>query len=199
MELLRFEEAEPDVYPTLTFQPSPESYPEYHESEEPYDPQPVQLVAAYWRRIELWIDRRWTPRQCVWTVRGPGNWKPHLSPVSNIVIDEWDETGYVWNASTLNPSPLGGYELPFRGTYRITATVGGTTEPVPEPVVMAYLRLKAYYEDGRSREGIAGAASETLNLGGEIEETVQRSPNWLAKALQHSGCADLLRQYRRPH
>lgn len=199
MDVLRFEEAEPDVYPELTFTPSLETDPEYDPEEAPHDPEPVNMVKPYWRRIELFINQRWTPRQCAWKVRGPGNWTPHLTPISNITIDVWDETTHVWNATTLNPSPLGGYEIPNRGTYRIRATVGDTSDPVPEPVVMAYIRLKAYYEDAKSQDSVVGATSQSLNLGGEIEETIQRSPTWQAKALFFSGCADLLRQYRVPH
>jgi hypothetical protein len=65
---------------------------------------------------------------------------------------------------------------------------------VPAPVLAAFARLAEYSADTDER---AGATDYSVNLGGAIQESYRRYPSWLARAMQYSGAADLLRPYRR--
>ena len=87
---------------------------------------------------------------------------------------------------------MGGLVLPH-GTYRITATVGADN-PVPAVVLQAFDRLRDYIE--AEPVGVPGASSYSINLG-QISENFRRNPAYIARALEMSGAADLLRQYRR--
>ncbi len=185
MEILHFEEAAPASYPEL---------PVYWD--EGSDFENIAPLRHLWSRIEKWICWRWSPRQCVWTVRGPGVWEPHLKPVSNLTVDKWDDSTYTWSAATPHASPLGGFCLPERATYKISGTVGDTQEAVPQLVVEAYQRLHGYYNEMQRDAAPAGSSSYSLNIGETLAEQIERSPNWKAKALQHSGAADLLRSFR---
>jgi len=150
--------------------------------------------AVIWARIEAYVSTRWTARAVVWTVAGPGDWEPLLTPATVSAVEQW--TGSAWAAVTLNPSPLGGYCL-NDATYRITAAVGGGT--VPEAVNQAYRRLAEYSSDAGSpgpTKGRSGASSVSLDLG-EYKTSFDRAPTWLARAMSNSGAADLLRPYRR--
>ena len=89
-------------------------------------------------------------------------------------------------------SPWGGYDLPGDGPYRITADVGGGD--VPAAVSEAFRRLAEYLTDATDR---AGVSSYSVNMGGAIEESYQRNPAWVARAMELSGAADLLRPYKR--
>jgi hypothetical protein len=184
MDVLKFEEAEPSVYPDLIA---------FDGEGEALDP--VTPDRALWQRIEAYIAHRWTPRQCVWTVEGPGVWLPHLSPVSNASVDGWDDTTFTWSSADPSPTPLGGFVFYGCRTYRITTTVGDTVLPVPQPVIEAYMRLYDYAAEACAVP--AGANSYGLKIGDGLDETIARSPNWLARAMQQSGAGDLLRGYRR--
>jgi len=78
--------------------------------------------------------------------------------------------------------------------FRVTATVGSDDEP-PEAVLEAFRRLAEYLADEPDR---SAASSYSVNMGGAIEESYNRNPAWVARALELSGAADLLRPYRRP-
>lgn len=145
---------------------------------------------ALWQRIEAYVAHRWTERSVVWIVEGPGHWQAPLTPVSDVTVEAWADGSY--SPATPEASPLGGLILPV-GTYRITATVGADN-PAPAIVLEAFNRLRAYFE--AEDFGVPGASSYSVNLG-QVSESVRRSPAWMAHALQHSGAADLLRQYRR--
>jgi hypothetical protein len=142
--------------------------------------------AAVWRRIESFIALRVAPRECIYTVAGPGAWRPRLRPFEIDLVERWDNSG--WNAVTLPPEPLGGVEL-GAGTYRITASIGSFGTP-PADVLEAARRLASY------QLGIAGVGAHVgrkeINLG-ELRVSSER---WPARALQLSGAADLLRPYR---
>jgi hypothetical protein len=146
--------------------------------------------AMIWARIEDYIAHRFTEREVVWTLLGNGGdqFHPRLTPVTSSVADLW--TGEAWEAVTLLQGPLG-VCLPASGTYRITAQVGGGD--VPAPVSEAFRRLAEYLA---ADPGTAGASSTSVSIG-PIEETLDRAPTWIARAMQHSGAADLLRTYRR--
>jgi len=186
MHLLHFDEAEPATYPDL------EQYDDEGDSLDALVP-----TRAYWRRIEEHIAHRWTSRQCVWIIRGPGLWESHLAPLSNVTVDVWGETDYTWSSATPTPSPMGGFDFSDHRTYRITATVGNTAEEVPQLIVEAYLRLEAYYEDHDTISIPAGSSSYSSKVGEALTDEITRAPTWIARAMQHSGCADLLRSYRR--
>ena len=177
-ELLHEVEAAPAAYPVVAV------YPHRH-YETPLPEQAVVDPAIVWRRIEAHVAHRWTTRTVVWTVAGPGEWKPRLTPATVTSSERW--TGAEWAAVTLAASPLGGLELPGDGPYRITATVGGGT--VPEDVAEAFRRLHEY------SRGIAESFRDELAMV-EVPETTYAASR-AGKALQLSGAADLLRPYRR--
>ncbi len=65
---------------------------------------------------------------------------------------------------------------------------------VPAAVSEAFRRLAEYLADATDR---AGVSSYSVNMGGAIEESYQRNPAWVARAMELSGAADLLRPYKR--
>jgi len=147
-------------------------------------------AAMIWARIEAYTAHRWTVREVVWTLTGCGGdqFHPRLVPVVSRVSHVW--TGAAWEALTLLDGPLG-FCLPRDGTYRITAQVGAGD--VPAPVSEAFRRLAEYLADD---PGTAGASRTSVEIG-PIKEAMDRNPAWVAKAMQHSGAGDLLRNYRR--
>lgn len=145
---------------------------------------------AIWQRIEAYTAHRWTPRTVVWTVEGPGEWSPPLTPATVSTAEVWD--GSAWIAAAPDASWSGGYDLILEGPYRITASVGGGA--VPAAVNEAFRRLAEYLAEATDTP--AGASSYAYQLGDQ-QETIQRNPAHVAKAMQNSGAADLLRPYRR--
>lgn len=145
-------------------------------------------ASAVWQRIESYTAHRWTSRDVVWTVEGEGDWTPPLVPAVLTVAETWETGG--WVRTTLPEGPLG-YCLPGDGPYRITATVGGGN--VPAAVLEAFRRLAEYLADETDRAGLSQYSVKV----GEIEESYDRSATWVARAMQLSGAADLLRPYRR--
>ena len=174
MEILQREEAVPSSLPSP---PSGMSTPA------------LMLEASVWARIEAYTAHRFTTREVVWTVEGPGEFKPDLQPATITAQEVWD--GTAWIAASLTAGPLGGVELTGEGPYRITADVGGGT--VPAPVSEAFRRLAEYLAESDTPPGVS---SYSYRLG-DVEETMQRNPAHVARALQYSGAADLLRPYRR--
>ena len=145
-------------------------------------------AAVIWARIEAYVSARWTTRAVVWTVEGPGDWVPLLTPATITTVEKW--SGTAWVTATPDASPLGGYQLDDL-TYRFSCTVGGGT--VPEAVKEAFRRLAEYLaEDPKTR----GANRESYSVG-PINTDMRRDPAWLGAAMINSGAADLLRPYRR--
>ena len=148
-----------------------------------------------WQRIEGYICFRWTARQVVWTVEGPGDWELPLQPATLTTAERW--TGDAWENVTLQPGPCG-LSLPLAGPYRLTATVGAGT--VPAAVNEAFRRLAEYSAsigDYGSWKGAAGATSNSFNLSEGVSYSTNRYADWQAKSMINSGAADLLRPYRR--
>jgi len=147
-------------------------------------------AAMIWARIEDYTAHRFSVREVVWTLTGGGGdqFHPRLTPVVSRVAHIWD--GAAWEALTLLDGPLG-ICLPRDGTYRITAQVGAGD--VPAPVSEAFRRLAEYMADDPGR---VGTTSFTDKIG-PLEESINRAPTWLARAMQYSGAGDLLRPYRR--
>ncbi|MCI5110406.1 MAG: hypothetical protein MRY75_07605 [Marivita sp.] len=144
-----------------------------------------------WARIEAYIAHRWTPRQVIWIVEGDGDWCPNLAPLEVTAEEMWN--GTAWVSATVYASPYGGYRLTQAGLFRFTGTVGANAGDVPAAVFEAFKRLASYYADCDDRAG-ANSVSERL---GDLETSVTRNPAWMARAMQNSGAADLLRPYRR--
>ncbi|MEM9341417.1 MAG: hypothetical protein AAGA87_00060 [Pseudomonadota bacterium] len=145
---------------------------------------------ALWRRIEAYIAHRWTERQVAWIVEGPGCFTPTLTPATITSVEIW-QTGE-WQSVTLSPAPLG-QVLPGAGPYRFTANVGAGTVP---PDVMAAFRRLAEYLRKSGEDTSPGSRSTGVSMG-EINLSTERAPTWIARALDYSGAADLLRPYRR--
>ncbi|MGV8987598.1 MAG: hypothetical protein ACOH2H_15100 [Cypionkella sp.] len=143
-----------------------------------------------WGRIEAYVSTRYSSRTVAWVVEGPGDWAPLLEPATVSAVEAW--TGTAWTAVTLNPSPFGGYNLPGEGPYRFTGTVGGGS--VPAMVSEAYRRLAEYI--GAADDVPPGVTSYSTAVS-VITENLDRSVNWLARAMINSGAADMLRPYRR--
>lgn len=142
-----------------------------------------------WQRIEAYTAHRFTERQATWLVEGKGHFAFPLAPATLASVECWN--GTAWEATTLSPGPYG-YCLPDAGPYRILANVGGGD--VPDAVQGAYRRLAEYLADDPGR---AGVSEYSVEMGGTISEAYKRNPAWLARALDYSGAADLLRPYRR--
>ncbi|KEP68027.1 hypothetical protein DL1_16615 [Thioclava dalianensis] len=146
-------------------------------------------AAALWQRIEAYCAHRWTARGVVWIVEGAGDWQPPLTPATLDTVEEW-QAGE-WVAFTPGASPFGGYDLRGCGPYRITATVGGGD--LPAAVSEAFRRLAEYLATAPAP---TGASAQTVTVG-QLSEAVTLTPSHIARAMQFSGAADLLRAYRR--
>ena len=143
-----------------------------------------------WQRIESYIAFRWTDREVIWIVDGSGEWCPRLSPSSVTATEEWVDLS--WSAIAPDASALGGFVFDGSGPFKVTADVGSGSPP--SGVDEAFRRLAEYWAD--SSPGPAGATSSSHDVGG-FAVSHDRSASWLAKAMQNSGAADLLRNYRR--
>lgn len=143
-------------------------------------------VGAIWGRIEGWICHRWSVREVVFVLEGPGPWVPRLRPFAATSVEVWQ--GEAWTAVTLPATPLGGYVLEA-ATYRITGAAGSATTP-PESAQEAYRRLAEYFV------AVSGDEAHGLSNGSDGDYSFRRSATWPARAIHNSGAADLLRGYR---
>jgi hypothetical protein len=142
-----------------------------------------------WHRIEAYTARRWTPRNVTWLVRGPGEWVPPLAPAEVVQAYIW--TGDDWAEITLATAPRG-FDLQD-GRFKIDCTVG-TDNAAPAAVLEAFDRLSKYVV--AEVAGVPGASSYSIDMG-QLSESITRHPAFMARALDNSGAADLLRPYRR--
>ncbi len=145
---------------------------------------------AIWPRLEMWCNVRWSPREVIWVIEGPVEWVPPLTPYDNLRVEIWQSGA--WVNVTPEPSPFGGYCLTKSGPYRVTATVGAG--PVPPAAEEAIKRLVAYLEDDSAPAGIT---EYRVDMAETIEEEIHRSPTHMARSLQNSGAADLLKPWKR--
>jgi hypothetical protein len=190
---LKIIEGEPSTYPQVT-EPLPAS-----------DSQLEKVVTNAWQRIEAYIAHRWNSRSIVYVAEGPGEWFPTLSPTTISTFEVWRDNQ--WQVVTLDPTPLGGYIL-ARETYQLTGIVGSTDEP-PRAVKNAVFRLVEYFinidETPRAQRVASTYKTDqepyfqpAQNFHSLRSVEYERSnPNWIARALQYSGAADLLRPYRK--
>ncbi|MDN5872795.1 MAG: hypothetical protein L0H29_00230 [Sinobacteraceae bacterium] len=142
-----------------------------------------------WDRLEAYVAHRWVAREVTWIICGGGEWKPPLTPA---VIDKayiW--TGDDWEETTLAPAPIG-FTVP-EGRLKIEATVGANNT-APAAVKEAIQRLSDYVT--AETIGAPGASSYSANVG-QLSESISRHPAFMARALDNSGAADLLRPYKR--
>lgn len=155
------------------------------------------LERAVWQRIEGYVAHRFALRPVVWIAEGPGEWIPPLTPATVTTVEKWDCTTSAWLAATLSPSPSGGYLLQSYAQYRFTGTAGNAdiyaTSLIPDGVQEAYRRLARYMMTDPGRPG----ASREVQSIDVLRREIERDPAHMAKALQNSGAADLLRSYRR--
>ncbi|MCO5129390.1 MAG: hypothetical protein M9932_02360 [Xanthobacteraceae bacterium] len=149
------------------------------------------LADVAWARIEAYTSHRYSERSVVWIVEGPGEWSPPLQPAT-ITRAEIFAAGYYEDVD-LEPTAFDGVWLTGAGPYRFTATVGDDDADIPAAVTEAVKRLAEYLAQD---PGTAGAASERVDVTDIESVSVSRSPSWMARALQNSGAADLLRGYR---
>lgn len=148
-------------------------------------------LPVIWRRLESWMAWRWGQRPATFIVEGGcGAWRPPLYPLVATTVERWD--GDAWGAVTLSADPLGGLKIGDGSHYRVAGTLGFDVDP-PEDVLEAYRRLAEYSSE---EHGLDGSSSRTVELG-NLRESYERAPTWLARALTNSGAADLLRPYRR--
>lgn len=152
-------------------------------------------AAFIWHQLERRIAWRWAERTVEWIIEGgPAAFDPPLRPATFTATEVWN--GEEWEAVTLAPTPRGGVFLSSAAAYRITATVGDT-DPPPELMMQAYVRLAEYLGEVENEPAPAGAQSHSIDLGG-VKESTRFDPWRRARALDMSGAADLLRVYRRP-
>lgn len=145
-----------------------------------------------WARIESYIAHRFSVRPVVWLIEASAGdqWVPPLGPIVSWTAERWwDE----WTAVDLMQGPLG-LHMPSNGTFRIAAQIG--VDEIPAPVAEAFRRLAEYYAGGRSTVNEPGASNFDFKMD-ELQWSVQRNPAHMARAMQNSGAADLLRPYRR--
>lgn len=174
IDVIKQFEATPDAYPTVT---------PFNRLGHIDDVQDAPVNAdQVWQRIESYVAHRWTPREVVWTFTGNAGdeFTPRLVPMVSHDAHFW---GDQWESVTLQSGPFG-LQLPFDGTYRITATVGGGD--LPAAVGEAFKRLHEYTR---------GINDSFKNEAAIQDDTTVR--NWTGRALQLSGAADVLRPYRR--
>jgi hypothetical protein len=143
-----------------------------------------------WQRLESYIAWRYSERSVQWIAEGCGEWRPTLKPATITTVEVW--RGETWEITSLCASPLGGYMLPGVGPYRFTGTAGVDDADMPVIIMEAFRRLAEYFAE--IEYDSVGKSSENVP---DIWQGEYASPSWRARALQDSGAADLLRNYRR--
>lgn len=193
-----------------TIEAIPESWPVIPETAliqvQDSNGQPVAIgdQSWVWQRIESYCAHRWTPREVTWLVQGDGIWTPPLWPATITKVEHWSSD---WAARVVDISPWGGIVL--RGdAHRITAIVGADN-PAPPAVIKAAARLTNYLMQqidpqdpdlwATSMRWIVTPEMKDGETapGHKTQESYTRPADYIAKALQYSGAADLLRPYRR--
>jgi hypothetical protein len=160
---------------------------------------------ALWARIEAWIAHRFSERTVTWIVRNRGEFVPDLTPAGPLTVERWQylsDLSIGFEAYTPDPTPAGGVLLvegprPVSDGYphhRITATVGANNA-APPVVQDAFRRLAEYL--AVTADAPAGSSRYGVTMGTGLSEQVTRDPRWIARALELSGAADLLRPFRR--
>lgn len=160
--------------------------------EYPAAPEGLSAAAAaipadvVWDRIERYTRTRWIARPVVWQVECGRKeaFCPRLSPAAFVMAHRWDEDSREWTIVDIDAAPWG--VLIDSGSWQLTFKVGGG--PPPLRALEAYRRLAEYWAEAQASPGLANVRD------GDYSATFDR--NALARALQLSGAADLLRPYR---
>lgn len=148
------------------------------------------LWETAWLRVEQYTAHRWIPRAVTWITEGPGLWRPPLTPFAASATEVW--AGSEWLPITLDTGPGPFLTLPTLGAYRFTGTAGADAGEIPPCFMVAAERLARYMAD----PGKPGVTSERVQAG-SVVIAKSRAEDYLARSLQSSGAADLLRYYRR--
>lgn len=189
---LSIEEAAPEAYPQIVLGQT--------------DPNIAKIVTVAWQRVEAWIAHRWGVRAVMFVAEGPGDWVPPLGPFTATTVESW--TGSAWVTASVAPSPLGGYCLDVQGPFRFTGNCGAAGDP-PQAVKEAVFRLTEYFlgvdavpASERPLSKFRTSLEPYVDENGEEQgvrevEREQQNANWIARAMQLSGAADLLRPWRK--
>jgi hypothetical protein len=140
-------------------------------------------AAVIWDRLEAFTNFRWS-ETVVEIVVNPDHeiqWKPPYAP---FVVD-------LVNGEPANPDQFGAVTIRNRAIVR--ATIGGAVPS--ETVKTAYRRLSEYFAV-RGRVP-AGAQRYSVNIGGDISESISQRSDHMARAMHNSGAADLLRKFKK--
>lgn len=182
---------------------APALRPQIFKSAPPPNSREAIFSVTAWERVEAFIGWRWGARDAVFTVEGPGEWLAPLSPATFGVSEIWRDDA--WEVVTLRPTALGGLFLPEIAHYRIAASVGAAGE-APRAVKEAVFRLAEYLlaaDNVPASERIVASLKSEHDRPDDInsqdvrpQEFAHHGPTWIAKAMQNSGAADLLRPWR---
>jgi hypothetical protein len=148
-----------------------------------------------WGRVEAWITTRWPERSAVAIVQGPGRWQPALSPFTVATVETWAQNAWALldtEQVAQIASPLG-FTLDGEALFRFTGVLGDDDATVPGAVLEAARRLAEFFAMGQNEGGAAFHEAEKL---GDYSRH-GRPVNWMARPLELSGAADLLRPWRR--
>lgn len=167
-----------------------------------------------WERIEAYCNWRWTPREAQIEIDGSGWISLPVRPLRVTKLEYFDEMVSYRSSETswteFTPASAarqrgGKIYSPF-SHCRITGIVG-ENNPAPPAVIQAAVRLHAYlghtpesfpmWATGRTHTAENTTESEGSSSTSNRNESFQRPANYIAKAMQNSGAADLLRPYRR--
>lgn len=189
---LSIEEGAPSAYPVIVLSQS--------------NPQTAKIVTIAWQRVEAWIAHRWGVRAVTFIAEGPGEWMPPLCPFTATTLQSW--VNNAWATAVIQPSPLGGYCLEGEGPFRFIGNCGAAGDP-PQAVKEAVFRLTEYFigvDTVPAPERVLSKFRTNIELfvdeNGEEQgvrevEREQQNANWIARAMQLSGAADLLRPWRK--
>ena len=174
MEVLKITEELPETYPAVDgLSPAAEALD----------------AAMIWQRIEGRVAYRWCPRAVTIILEGGGEWVPTLETMTVHGTFSW--VGSDWVEVETNVTAIG-YIVPD-GRSKLETTVG-LDRPPPAAALEAYRRLAEYV--AAEVVGVPGASNYSIDMG-QVSETIARSPAFMARALDYSGAADLLRGFRR--
>ena len=139
-------------------------------------------AAVIWDRLEAFTNYRWSTTEIEFVVNPDHEiqWKPPYVPFGILEV----------NGEPADPDTFGAVTL--RNRSKVLVTIGGAT---PSPTVnKAYRRLAEYFA---VRDDMpAGAQRYSVNIG-DISETISKRSDHMARAMQNSGAADLLRKYKK--
>lgn len=158
---------------SVTYPPAPDGLSDDAAAIEP---------AVIWDRLETWCNFRWSEAETEFTVNPPHavQWVPPFGP---FVVD-------LVNGEAATTDQFGAVTI--RDRSKLRCTIGGATPS--ETVLAAYRRLAEYF--AATDTAPAGVQRYAVNIG-DISETYSRRSDHLARAMQNSGAADLLRKFRK--